>query len=100
MLRIMGCGGGDGMGIRLRQQSVAHPTGYPWRVALLQSLLPFHRSFEIIMEIRPGVNPWFGATALRPHFFDGFFSFLGLPGVCDPAPQRLLSLGLPVYPGA
>jgi hypothetical protein len=34
--------------------SVAHPTGYPWRVALPQSPLPFHR---LMKRLPHGATP-------------------------------------------
>ena len=40
---------GGEVGPRLsRRHSVAHRTGYPWRVALQQSPLPFHRVMRIL----------------------------------------------------
>src|SRR3972149_5302011 len=32
------------------RQSVAHPAGYPWRVALLRCPLPFHRLIWMVVS--------------------------------------------------
>ena len=37
--------------------SVAHPAGYPWRVALLRCPLPFHRRMWFVVEHRFTVKP-------------------------------------------
>src|SRR3972149_12291623 len=39
------------------RQSVAHPAGYPWRVALRRCPLPFHRLILIVIKHRFTVKP-------------------------------------------
>ena len=52
----LGAGVGGGGIAPPPRQSVAHPAGYPWRVALLRCPLPFHRLMFVVVRHRSTVK--------------------------------------------
>src|SRR3972149_10433284 len=86
------------------RQSVAHPAGSPWRVALLRCPLPFHRLMLIVIEHRFTVKPPESRSRRREARSAGQgvapFDAPELRPTCDPAGRKSPLPAPPACPSA